>query len=160
MGWSIFHHAGLAFCCRSRLSSNVRPTKTPPVLHPNQFDVNEAWIAFQLNDAPIHTDQDGSFNCLGLMDAASCFILGSEFIAASDEEASQMEVRRLIKKGKNQKNQLPKTLFLAREQAGMSIEREAVSQKIEVIRVPESELLVFIGEARKGFRGRFGAGTQ
>ena len=25
MGWRIFHHAGLAFCCRSRLSSNVRP---------------------------------------------------------------------------------------------------------------------------------------
>ena len=25
MGWRIFHRAGLAFCCRSRLSSNVRP---------------------------------------------------------------------------------------------------------------------------------------
>ena len=25
VGWRIFHHAGLAFCCRSRLSSNVRP---------------------------------------------------------------------------------------------------------------------------------------
>ena len=24
MGWRIFHRAGLAFCCRSRLSSNVR----------------------------------------------------------------------------------------------------------------------------------------
>ena len=25
MGWRILHRAGLAFCCRSRLSSNVRP---------------------------------------------------------------------------------------------------------------------------------------
>ena len=27
VGWRIFHHAGLAFCCRSRLSSNVRHHK-------------------------------------------------------------------------------------------------------------------------------------
>ena len=27
MGWRIFHRAGLAFCCRSRLSSNVRRRK-------------------------------------------------------------------------------------------------------------------------------------
>ena len=130
------------------------------MLHPNQFAVNEAWIAFQLNDALIHTERDGSFNCIALMDAASCFILGSEFIAASEEEASQLEIRRLIKKGKSHKNQLPKTLFLAREQASGSIEREATRQKIAVVRVPETELLVFIGEAREGFRERFGSGTQ
>ena len=30
VGWRILHHAGRAFCCRSRLSSNVRPhTRTP-----------------------------------------------------------------------------------------------------------------------------------
>ena len=130
------------------------------MLHPNQFAVNEAWIAFQLNDAPLQTEQDGSFNCLALMDAASCFILGSEFITASEEAASQLEVRRLLKKGKSHKNQLPKTLFLAREQSGQSIEREAARQKIAVVRVPESELLVFIGEARAGFRERFGGGAQ
>ena len=130
------------------------------MLHPNQFAVNEAWIAFQLNDAPLQTEQDGSLNCLALMDAASCFILGSEFIAASKEEASQLEIRRLLKKGKSHKNQLPKTLFLAREQLGASIEREAVRQKITVVRVPESELLVFIAEAREAFRERFGARAQ
>ncbi|MCY1381805.1 hypothetical protein D9M69_697600 [compost metagenome] len=52
------------------------------MLHPNQFTVNEAWIAFRLNDAPIQTDADGAFNCLALMDAASCFILGTEFVPA------------------------------------------------------------------------------
>jgi hypothetical protein len=130
------------------------------MLHPNQFAVNEAWIAFQLNDAPIHTEQDGSFNCIALMDAASCFILGTEFVAASEVEASQLEIRRLIKQGKSHKNQLPKTLFLAREQPSGSIETEATRQKIAVVRVPEKELLVFIGEAREGLRERFGSGTQ
>ncbi len=28
------------------------------MLHPNQFQVNEAWIAFKLNDIPIPTDRD------------------------------------------------------------------------------------------------------
>jgi len=43
-------------------------------LHPNQFQVNEAWIVFRLIEAPVHCD-DGSFNCFGVMDAASLYIL-------------------------------------------------------------------------------------
>lgn len=128
------------------------------MLHPNQFAVNEAWIAFQLNDAPIRTEQDGTFNCLALMDAASCIILGTEFVAASEEEPSELEIRRLIKTATSHENRLPKTLLLASEHAGVSIEREAAHQKIAVVRVPESELSVFIGEARDGFRERFGSG--
>jgi hypothetical protein len=69
------------------------------VLHPNQFQVNEAWIAFQLNDEPIHTEQDGSFNCVALMDAASCLILGSELVPLDESEPSQSNARRLLKEG-------------------------------------------------------------
>ena len=41
VGWRNFHHAGLAFCCRSRLSSNVRPrmptlTGSPPFFKTQQ----------------------------------------------------------------------------------------------------------------------------
>ena len=32
VGWRIFHRAGLAICCRSRLSSNVRHLKHPPTM--------------------------------------------------------------------------------------------------------------------------------
>jgi len=45
------------------------------MLQPDQFEVNEAWIAFKLNDVPIHTATDGDFNFLALIDAASCFLL-------------------------------------------------------------------------------------
>jgi len=129
------------------------------MLYPSQFTVNEAWIAFQLNDAPIHTEQDGAFNCLALMDAASCFILSSEFIQAASPVPSQLDARRLLKKGQIHKKQLPKTLFLARERAWDAMAREAERQQIAVVRVPESELLVFIGEAQEGFRERFGSGA-
>lgn len=130
------------------------------MLHPNQFSVNEAWIAFQLNTTAIRTDRDGSFNCLALMDAASCFILGSEMISTETPQPSPLEVRRLLKKGKSHKNQLPKTLLLAREWSGDAIACEAERQNIEVLRVPEAELILFVGEAQQGFREQFGGSTE
>jgi hypothetical protein len=126
------------------------------MLNPNQFHVNEAWIAFKLNDAPIRTELDGAFNCLALMDAASCFILGSEFIPARAAEPSEMEARRLLKKGQSHKQQLPRTLFIASEQTADALAEEAIRQKITVTRVPENELLVFLGVARDAFKERFG----
>jgi hypothetical protein len=157
-GFAYHSVAGPASRRWPRLTPDIGPRTASPMLHPNQFTVNEAWIAFQLNDAPIRTEQDGTFNCLALMDAASCVILGTEFVAASQEDASQLEIRRLVKKGVSHENRLPKTLLLAREHASASIEREAARQKIAVVHVPERELLVFTGEARDGFRERFGSG--
>ena len=130
------------------------------MLHPNQFEVNEAWIVFKLNDAPIQTERDGDFNCFALMDAASCFILGSECIAAWAVEPSKMEARRLLKAGQGHKQELPRTLLIPQEQKADAFAAEATHQKITVTRVPENELLVFIGEAREGFRERFGGRSQ
>jgi len=125
------------------------------MLHPSQFEVNEAWILFRLNNAPIRTDADGDFNCVALMDAASCFILGSECIPAAAAEPTRAEFRRLLENGKRHKQQLPRTLFVAREYAADRVTLEATEQGIEVVRVPEGELLVFIGEARDAFAERF-----
>ena len=129
------------------------------MLHPNQFYLNEAWIAFKLNDAPIRTDRDGDFNFIALMDAASCFILGSTTIPASAPEPSKMEAKRLLKEGQAHKQQLPKTLFIPSDQPAAFLTLEAERQGITVIRVPEDQLLLFVGDAREGFRERFGGGS-
>lgn len=125
------------------------------MLHPKQFEVNEAWIAFRLNGFPIRTERDGNFNCIALIDAASCFILCSEFIPLTAAEPTRAQFRRLLKNAQRHKEQLPKTLFIAREDVADLMTREAAHQKIQVVRVPESELLLFIGEARQGFAERF-----
>lgn len=125
------------------------------MLHPKQFEVNEAWIAFRLNGSPVRTERDGDFNCLALMDAASCFILGSEFIPITAAEPTRAQFRRLLKNAQRHKEQLPKTLFIAHEDAADRMTREATLQNIDVVRVAESELLIFIGEARQGFAERF-----
>lgn len=128
------------------------------MLHPNQFHVNEAWIAFKLNDAPIRTDLDGDFNLIALMDAASCFILGSATIPASALEPSKMEARRLLKDGRAHKQQLPKTLIIPSDQPAEFLTVEAERQGITVVRVAEDQLLLFIGEARVSFKEHFGGG--
>jgi hypothetical protein len=122
------------------------------VLHPNLFQVNEAWIAFQLNDVPIETIEDGSFNCVALMDAASCFILGNTFVATATPAPSATELRRLLKTGWEQNRQYPSTLFVPKGKFEAAVRAEAKRRGISVIPVEEDQLLVFIGEARQGFR--------
>ena len=126
------------------------------MLHPNQFKVNDAWIAFRLNDAPIVTERDGDLDCLALMDAASCYILGMEMYAARAKGPSVQEVRRLLQAGHGRAGTLPQKLFVAQGQVADALRQEAARPAIEVVTVSEDELLVFIGEARDGFRERFG----
>jgi len=141
------------------LTSNVRLHRGPFVLNPNQFHVNEAWIAFKLNDAPIRTELDGDFNFIALTDAASCFILSSAPVPTSATEPSKMEARRLLKEGKAHKQELPNTLFISTDQPANLLTTEAERLGIAVVRVPEDQLLLFVGDAREGFREQFGGGS-
>lgn len=127
------------------------------VLHPNQFQVNEAWIVFKLNDEPIHIELDEDIDFLALMDAASCFILGSVQVASMVAEPTQMESRRLLKEGKAHKKQLPTTLFIPKELSARFLAAEAERMGINVVRVEDYQLLVFIREARESFREHFGS---
>jgi hypothetical protein len=120
-------------------------------LHPNHFHVNEAWIAFQLNEVPIETEQDGSLNCIALMDAASCFILGTTLIPTDESEPSVFELKRLIKTGWEHKKELPVKFLVPKGQFQQILPAEAKRRGIAVVPVNESELEVFIGEARQGF---------
>jgi len=130
------------------------------VLHPSQFQVNEAWIAFRLNDALIHTELDGDFNCLALMDAASCYILGNALVSANEAHPTQMEVRRLLKSGRAREQAFPKTLFVPSEVSVNNLVLEAERNRIAVVRVSEHQLQPFIGEAQEGYRERFGGGAR
>jgi hypothetical protein len=127
-------------------------------MHPDQFSVNEAWIVFKLNDGPIRTERDGDFDFIAVMDAASCFILGSAPLPTSVAELTKLEAKRLLKEGKSHKDELPKTLFIPTDMPAHFFALEAERQGIAVVRVPEDQLLIFIGEAREGFRERFGTG--
>jgi hypothetical protein len=129
------------------------------MLHPRTFQVNEAWIVFKLNEIPITTEADGGFNVIALMDAASCFILGTGFVPVAAAELPEMEAKRLLNSGKARKQQLPKTLYVPENLIADVLCTEAERNGITVIRVPEEQLLVFIGEAREGFKAHIGGSS-
>jgi len=113
-----------------------------------------------LNEVPIHTEREGRFNCIALMDAASCFILGNTFAPVGETEPSKIAVRDLLEQAKTHKQQLPKTLLVPGAQFNSILPAEAERQGIAVVRVPEKELLLFIGEARMSFQTHFGGGSM
>lgn len=133
-------------------------TEVRDVLEPNQFQVNEAWILFKLNDVPVATESDGDFNLFALMDAASCFILSTSPVPATKAEPSQLDVKRMLKEARAHKQQLPKTLFIPVERPAKVMAAEAERQGIVVARVPDDQFEPFVGEAREGFKDRFGGG--
>ncbi len=111
-----------------------------------------------LNDAPILTVQDGAFNCIGLMDAASCFILSNEFVPVANPELSQAEAQRLLKAGWEHGKKFPATLFIPAGQFQTTLPAEAERHGIAVVAVSKAQLHVFTGEARQGFKDYLGAG--
>ena len=125
---------------------------------PLQFQVNEAWIAFRLNEVPIVTEVDGDFNVLALMDAASGFMLGTEFIPASSIEPSRLESKRLLKNGQSHQQVLPKQLILPTELAAEILSSEAELHGIAIVRLPEKQLRAVTSEAIEGFKRHIGGG--
>ena len=126
------------------------------MLHPSQFQPDEAWIAFRLNAEPLRTEQEGSFNVFALMDAASCFIFGAEFVEVAESEPQLAEVKRLLESAQQRgSGSLPIKLHLPKGQFEKVLPREAKRLGVEVVQVQERELLAFIGEACQGFNSRF-----
>lgn len=127
------------------------------MLHPSQFELNEAWIAFKLNDEPIRTDEDGDLDVVALMDAASCFIVGARPMSAGAPELTKRESKRLLSEGKAHKEQLPKILFIPASEPAKHLTSEAEHRGVTVVRVSDHQLWPIIGEARVSFREHFGS---
>ena len=126
------------------------------MLHPNQFQVDDAWIVFKLSEVPVSTERDGDLHFFALMDAASCYILGVTPVPAEAGELSVKDAQELFAEGEAHKRALPKTLFIPLEQPANLLAAVAEGRGIGVVRVAEAQLLTFIREAREGFRENIG----
>lgn len=126
-------------------------------LHPSQFQLHDAWIVFKLNDSPIRTELDGELDFIALMDAASCYIVGSEMVNVTAIELQKITAKRLLKKGQTQAKRLPNTLYIPHNLSAQILAAEADRLGITVVSIAEEKLMNFIGEARDGFNERFGA---
>lgn len=128
------------------------------MLYPNQFRVNDAWIAFGLNKVPIPTREDGELRFVALMDAASCFLLSAVPTPFASPLSRDDEARGLFQKAWVHKETWPGKLFVADEEPLGILESYASAIGINILHVPLVQLTVFIREAQEEFAEHFGIG--
>lgn len=130
------------------------------MLNPNQYQTHQAWVAFQLTERTIRTVSDGDFNLIGMIDAASGFMLGTTLVATTRVELSEDDARILLREGERQARQWPATLLIPNWRMGNPLMLEAERLGIAVIRVSHDELLPLIGEAIASFNERIGGDSR
>jgi len=81
------------------------------VFTPDQFEVNDAWIAVRINEDFLFVKED-PYDMFVLMDAASTYVLGFVFSRVVDEAPTEKDVEDLFKKAWGAKRQWAKRIIV------------------------------------------------
>jgi len=131
--------------------------KQPKILFPEDFEHNQAWLVFRINQTPIQTPEQ-SFDVYVLQDAASMFILGQTFASHDESEFDAEEVVQIMNSARNQTDGWPEELILIGvPQANNPFVAVARHHKIPVRTVSEGELSFYIKDVQEGFEEFLGA---
>ena len=127
-------------------------------IEPSDFAHNEAWLLFQLNEAPVMTEADGNFNAMAIMEVATGMIFGMELVQVSLPGLPEFLSRKLLADAEGQSGSRPQKLFIASEYDADDLVKVAKSMGIEVERVPAIDLSGITQEAREGFAAHVSGG--
>jgi len=128
------------------------------MVHPSDYSPNQAWIFFKLNYVPVSTEFEGEFDVYALMDAASLYILGTEFVSVGSLDDAASKVRSLLEAAHSQASAWPETLLVSEASPVANLLSEAESSGISIDVLSDGELAKFTREARQGFKAHFGGG--
>ena len=81
------------------------------MLTPQQFRVNEAWIAVRINEEFLFV-KDEPYDIYVLMDAGSAYVFGHVLSRVVDEAPNEKEVEALFRKAWEAKNQWAEKLII------------------------------------------------
>jgi len=110
------------------------------MLTPNQFRVNEVWIAFRVNESFMFV-QDEPYDIYVLMDAASAYAFGHVLVRVTDEIPKEKDIDTLFQKAWGAKRQWPEKLILAEDDPAQKIFRmQAEKNGLSFETVPLSDL--------------------
>jgi len=125
------------------------------MLTPDQFRVNEAWIAVKVNETFLFV-KDEPYDIYVLMDAASCYVLGHVLSRVTDEAPHEKDVEDLFKKAWETKKQWAKKLILTGNSIADDVFRKHAEQNNLSIRiVPLSDLEPIVGPLKELFESDF-----
>ncbi len=85
------------------------------MLTPDQFHVNEVWIAIRVNEAFLFV-KDEPYDIYVLIDAGSAYVFGHVLSRAVDDAPHEKDIEALFKKAWESKNQWAKQLIVRSRQ--------------------------------------------
>lgn len=98
------------------------------MITPDQFRVNEAWIAVRINEGFMFV-QNEPYDIYVLLDAASCYVFGHVVSKTIDEAPPEEDVKELFIAAFQAKNQWAKTLITVEESSSNSVFKKVAKQK-------------------------------
>jgi len=125
------------------------------MLYPDQFRVNEAWIAMRVNEAFLFV-KDEPYDIYVLMDAASCYVLGHALSRVTDEAPNETDIENLFQNAWAVKRQWAEKLMLTENSIAADVFRkQAEKNGLSVIIVPLSDLEPIVGPLKESFASDF-----
>jgi len=125
------------------------------MLAPDQFRVNEAWIAVRINDEFLYVQED-PYDIYVLVDAASCYVLGYVLSRVVDEAPNENDIRDLFKTAWNAKKQWAETLIITESSPADKIfSKHAREIGLSITKVSISDLEPIIGPLKESFASCF-----
>lgn len=122
---------------------------------PNQFQVNEAWIAFQVNEEFLFV-QGEPYDIHLLMDAASGYVLGHVLYRVVDGAPQQKDIEDLFRRAWEAKRQWAEKLIIAnRAPADETFRKQAEMKGISVQIVSSKDLEPIIAPLKESFASDF-----
>ena len=129
------------------------------MINPNQFQVNEAWIAARVNEEFLFV-QDEPYDIYILMDAASCYVLGHVLSRVVDQAPKEVDVKELFQTAFRAKNQWADNLILTGNAPADDVFRkEAEKNGLSVKIINESDLEPIFGPLKESFASNFMRGS-
>ena len=121
------------------------------MLTPDQFRVNEVWIAIRINESFCFV-QDEPYDIYVLMDAASTYVFGQVLSKVVDEVPHEKDVETLFKKAWAAKRQWPKRIIVPANDIAENVFRmQAEKNGLFFETIPLSELTPIVGPLMDSF---------
>lgn len=125
------------------------------MLTPDQFRVNEVWIAIRVNESFLFV-KDEPYDIYVLIDAASAYVLGHVLSRVVDEAPHESDLEALLREAWGTKGQWAEKLIIQEDSLAKNVfKRQAEKNGLAFDTVPVSDLSPIVGPLKESFAADF-----
>jgi len=121
------------------------------MITPDEFRVNEAWIAARINDEFLYIGGE-PYDIYCLVDAASCYVLGHVFSQVANEAPIEADVQDLFQAAWQAKSQWAEMLIITEDSPAEEVFlKQAKLNGMGVKKIPFDALEPILGPLKESF---------